>query len=133
MRKHLLTVFAAALVLTACGDTKLFTGRQAPDETKVIDGPTLALPPDFDLHPPSKTEDYEQVLRDQKTAEARALITGVSATTASVSATGDDAWLVQQAGRADADIRSQLDADAQSEKAEEKPGFWQRVMGKGKN
>jgi hypothetical protein len=133
MRTHLLmTAAAVALLLAGCGDTKLLGSRRPPDETAVIDGPTLALPPDFDLHPPSKSEDYEQVLRAQKTAEAHALITGVSGTVpVSATVAGDDQWLTEQAGVADANIRSELDADAAAEaKAEDKPSFWQRIMGK---
>lgn len=146
MRKHILILAGVALMATACGETKLIGARSAPDETKVVDGPTLALPPDFDLRPPTKAEDYEAVLRAQKTIEARNVITGVSATTvdAAVGGTptagvnavatpnvGEANWLTDRAGTAQDDIRAQLERDAQAAKEEEKgSSFWNRIMGK---
>lgn len=154
MRKHTLMMAGVAAVVSitaaACGDTKLIGSRQLPDETKVVDGPTLALPPDFDLRPPSKAEDYESVLRAQKTVEARNLITGVSGTTAGSSASGAVAgtptagvgavptpsvgepnWLTDKAGTAQTGIREQLDRDAAALQEEEKgSSFWSRIMGK---
>lgn len=128
-----------AVMLAGCGGTKLIGGRTLPDETRVVDGPSLALPPDFELRPPEKTQDYEAVLRAQKTAEAKGLILGnqvgnVSETTTPMQGatmvSGQDSWLTEQAGAADGDIRSQLDKDAE-EAAKEPPSWWDRVRGKG--
>lgn len=147
MRKHILILAGIAFMAAACGETKLMGGRQLPDETKVVDGPTLALPPDFDLRPPSKAEDYESVLRAQKTVEARNVITGVSGTTttggaaagtptAGVNAVatpsvGEANWLTDRAGTAQSDIREQLEREAKQAKEEEKSdSFWNRIMGK---
>jgi hypothetical protein len=136
MRKHFLILAGIAVVAAGCGETKLIGTRQLPDETKVVDGPSLALPPDFDLRPPSKAEDYEAVLRAQKTVEARNVITGVSGTTNTVGAVptpavGEPNWLVQQAGTAQGDIREQLEREAaQAQEEEKKDTFWNRIMGK---
>lgn len=141
MRKHLLMLAGVAVVAAACGETKLIGSRALPDETRVVDGPSLALPPDFSLRPPSKAEDYEAVLRAQKTAEARSLITGVSATVVGESATavgavptptvGEPNWLTDQAGTAQGDIREQLEREAaEIEKEEKGSSFWSRITGK---
>lgn len=142
MRKHLLIMAGMAVLVAGCGETKLLSGRNTPDETRVVDGPSLALPPDFDLRPPTKSEDYEAVLRAQKTVEARNLITGVSGTvvegvpTTSVNAVatpsvGEPNWLTDQAGTARGDIREQLEREAAQEKeAEKDSGFWNKIMGK---
>lgn len=131
MRVWFATMMAVAVTVSACGETKLLGSRTPPDETRVIDGPTLALPPDFNLRPPSEAEDYEAVLRAQKTTEAQQLIVGsaVAAAPVSGSVPADDAWLVQQAGTADADIRTKLETDATTVPEEEK-SFWQKIMGK---
>ncbi len=95
------TVLAAtAVALTACGETSgKLLGKSLPDETQVIDGPTLALPPQFDLRPPRESQDYESVLRAQKGEEARSLITGTSATVpvdATAAVPAGDEWLVNK-------------------------------------
>lgn len=140
-------VVGMALLLAACGSTKLM-GKSLPDETQVIDGPTLALPPQFELRPPRESSDYESVLRAQKGTEAKNLITtGTSATTAGVAADASldvpagDAWLVQKTGAqtgvvADPNVRTALDEagkspEEQKAKAEakKKQGLFQRWFG----
>lgn len=131
-----------ALMATACGSTKLMA-KSLPDETRVIDGPTLALPPQYDLRPPREAADYEHILRAQKTVEAQTLITGVSPTMAP--AAGEvpqaDAWLVQQTSQqsgvvADPNVREDLrvvtpeELQAQ-EDAEKKKGLLGRWFGNG--
>lgn len=117
MRKVQMAMVATALLLAACGNSagKLM-GKSLPDETQVIDGPTLALPPQYELRPPREAADYESVLRAQKTVEAQSLITGVSATAVAPSAgavpAGDD-WLVKQTSQqvgvvADPGVREDL-------------------------
>ena len=117
------------LALVACGDTKLL-GKSLPDETQVIDGPTLALPPQFDLRPPREAADYETMLRAQKGIEAQNLIvTGSSSTTVtmppadgvtttqtsevSASVPSSDQWLVNKSAAqtgvvADPNVRTTL-------------------------
>ena len=91
----------AALGLSACGGSKILS-KSLPDETRVVDGPTLALPPQFELRPPRESSDYESLLRAQKSEEARSLITGTSATTvmqdgsAEAAVPAADAWLVEK-------------------------------------
>lgn len=117
MRKVQMAMVATALLLAACGNSagKLM-GKSLPDETQVIDGPTLALPPQYELRPPREAADYESVLRAQKTVEAQALITGVSATAVTPAAgavpSGDD-WLLKQTSQqvgvvADPNVREDL-------------------------
>ncbi|MFZ2587934.1 MAG: DUF3035 domain-containing protein [Alphaproteobacteria bacterium] len=119
------------VVLAACGGTKLLGSRTPPDETQVIDGPSLALPPDFNLKPPTEGDDYEAMLGAQKTREAQALILGGSVTpTMVMGVSATDQWLVQQAGTADTSIRDQLKADAAAPKPEAEKTFWERIMGK---
>lgn len=125
-------VMMVTMALSGCGSTKLFGSQTPPDETQVIDGPSLSLPPDFSLRPPHEAEDYEAVLRAQKTREAEAIIIGgpVSATIIPGVAT-DDQWLLQQAGVADANIRDKLTADEAEPDAED-ANFWNRILGKDK-
>jgi hypothetical protein len=108
-----------ALGLVACGETPKLLGKGLPDETVVVDGPSLELPPEFSLRPPREGQDYESVLRAQKSAEAQALITGVSGTT-SVEGTATvpaaESWLLdkttEQTGAVQPGIREQLKTDA---------------------
>lgn len=131
---------AALMALTVasagCGGKKLLA-RSLPDETQVIDGPTLALPPHFELRPPREAQDYEAVLRAQKTEEAHSLITGVSG---SVPAAGgdvpqSDSWLLQQSSeqsgvRADPNVRGELEKQAAQPEEAKKPGLMKRWFGK---
>lgn len=139
-RTGFLVASAAALLLTACGETKLL-GRTLPDETRVIDGPSLALPPDYQLRPPREAADYETLLGERKTAEAQALITGVSGT-AVVSGGAEvpaaDAWLVketqQQSGVvADPNVRKVLEDETKLPEPEKKKGFLGGWFGSGDN
>lgn len=54
--KHyvLIAVLSLAAMLAGCSDVAdtLGFGRNPPDEFAVVDRPPLAIPPDFDLHPP---------------------------------------------------------------------------------
>lgn len=119
----LAVAMGGALMLAACGGSagKLM-GKSLPDETQVIDGPTLALPPQFELRPPRQAADYESVLRAQKGVEARNLITtGTSATAVNTPAAADvsgavpaaDEWLVDKTAAqtgvvADPNVREEL-------------------------
>lgn len=128
--KNLVPAALAALFVTACSsDTPLLSPRTLPDETRVVDGPSLAVPPDFTLRPPRQGETYEDQLRAQKTAEAQTLILGapVSKTTATTS----EDWLVGQAGTADPSIRESLTASATV--PEQQPGFFGRLLGRDAN
>lgn len=117
MRNTTWALLAAAVLLAGCGNSagKLM-GKSLPDETQVIDGPTLALPPQYELRPPRESTDYESVLRAQKTVEAQSLITGVSATAvapAMGSVPAGDEWLLQQTSQqlgvvADPGVREDL-------------------------
>jgi hypothetical protein len=141
MRRPLLIAATAALLLTGCGSTKLM-GKSLPDETQVIDGPSLVLPPQFELRPPREAQDYESVLRAQKSAEARTLITGVSASVAGVAVSGSvpsgDEWLLKQAADqsgvvSDPNVRQDLEKAAMQPEAEAekgKQGLFKRWFGK---
>ncbi|NBX86284.1 MAG: DUF3035 domain-containing protein [Proteobacteria bacterium] len=125
-----------ALLATACGETKLMA-RTLPDETKVIDGPSLAVPPSFELRPPREAADYEAVLGGRKMAEARGLITGVSGTvTVSESAAldGADALLIKQTGVAvDPNVRADLEKAEVVEEGQEKKGLLKRWFDRNKS
>ena len=70
-----------AVLLAACGgNAGKLMGKGLPDETQVIDGPSLALPPQYELRPPREAADYESVLREQKRIEFQGMVTGTSAT-----------------------------------------------------
>lgn len=145
----LFAVTGFALLLAACsGSGPKLMGKSLPDETQVIDGPTLALPPQFELRPPRESADYESVLRAQKGVEAQNLIvTGSSATTVGASAAvsggvpASDDWLLQKTAvqngvATDPDVRSELavkvpdaDAIAAKKKAQAKKGLFARWFG----
>lgn len=148
VNKGSLTMVGMAVVLAGCGSTggKLL-GKSLPDETQVIDGPNLALPPQFELRPPRESTDYESVLRAQKGAEARSLITtGTSATDiageapASGEVPASDAWLLDKTNAragvvADPNVRNALaNPSAEDVKATEdakaKKGLIGRWFGK---
>lgn len=138
---------AVASVLAACGSTSKLMGKTLPDETQVIDGPTLALPPQFELRPPRESADYESVLRAQKGVEAQNLITtGSSATVAGVTASvssdvpAGDEWLLDKTHAqtgvvADPNVRQELVAPSAeelkaAEDAKAKKGLFGRWFGK---
>jgi hypothetical protein len=136
-------VVALAAGLAGCGGTKIL-GKSLPDETQVVDGPNLVLPPQFDLRPPREGDadapSYEERLNSQKTQEAQALIAGApvaaAAKTESATVPEADAWLVQKAtqnGRVEVDpnVREELDATAKTDKVEEKKSSgWRGWFGK---
>lgn len=120
-----LGVTGLALGLVACGGNPLVGGRTAPDETRVVDGPSLAIPPDFDLRPPREGEDYSSRLNRQKTQEAEEIITGGSSVNAG--AAGADDWLLQEVeGEADPSIRQTLEEGYKVDKQEKNKSWWER-------
>jgi hypothetical protein len=119
-KRSLLAAVAAAALATGCGSGKLLGDHKLPDETQVIDGPGLVLPPDYDLRPPRDAADYEAVLRAQKGAEAQTLITGVSGTVTASGTVAEDSWVVRQAGVAQPGIRQALSSEADIDKAKDK-------------
>ena len=132
----LITAAATAMALTACasGSNNPFA-RTLPDETQVIDGPSLALPPSFELRPPRDAKaDAATVEAALARTQAQALVTGVSSS-APMADTGDD-WLVtkaEEAGgtKANARVREELDAaetQAAAEADARKPA-WKRWFG----
>jgi hypothetical protein len=141
-------VIAGAALLAGCdAHPGRMLGKNLPDETQVVDGPSLALPPSFELRPPREAQDYEALLRQQKTLEAESLITGVSASQvttfsdASSSVPNGDVWLVKQVSTqsgvvADPNVRSELDAAAKTDEAtketsaqKSKKGLFKRWFG----
>jgi|GEM_PF-2034466 len=129
MRNTTKLALMTAVLLAGCAkDGGIFTSS-LPDETRVVDGPSLALPPQYDLRPPREAKDFDAQLRAQNELNAaQSMITGVSPTAAisadgAVSATsggGDDQWLVDKAAQqsgvvADPNVRQELDAQAAAE------------------
>lgn len=126
MRISALLVAASALSLAACGGVKNPLERTLPDETQVIAGPSLSLPPSFELRPPRSGDTNEAVLRAPSTQP--------------VSGTGAESWLVNRAQAeagtaADANIRTDLEAKAEVDEAKaadaaQKKGLFQRWFGR---
>ena len=127
----LLALVFAAFLVTACGETRLLSGRSAPDELSVVEGPSLALPPDFELRPPSANATQMAVPLKDEAIDARTIL-NKDATMAAPKAKPDaaDAWLIKAAGgdKADPTIREKLSPQVikQEEKAEKK-GFFSRL------
>lgn len=135
MSVRTVVLLAAATALVGCADTPLLSGKKAPDELSVIEGPPLYLPPSFDVRPPSEmtTAHPDQDLTPE--AKAQALITGKAATGATTVEPAADDWLVKRAGgdTRDATIRARLETEEKArlevkkEKANE--GFFSRMFG----
>ncbi len=123
--KFLGIFLVTTMVLTACG-SGIIGSKTAPDETRVVDGPSLSVPPDFELRPPQKGETYTVRSSRQKTKEAQNLITGGGKASNTVE-TGEDAWLLNQTGgRIDANIREELESEFDVKKEEDEKSFWDR-------
>lgn len=126
MRTPSLLLACTAVALTACGGMKNPLQRTLPDETQVLAGPSLSLPPSFELRPPREGEASEAML--------------MVPTNQPVSSTGAESWLVNQAQTQagtvrDENIRTDLDAKVAQDKATEaaeaeKKGLLQRWFGK---
>lgn len=124
MKKLILSSLCGTALLAGCETIKNPLERTLPDETQVIAGPSLALPPSFELRPPVSGEASEALLRLPS-------VQNVSGTSA-----GADAWLLNQAQVqagtvADPSIREDLDIKVVEEKAldkeaEKKKGLLQR-------
>ena len=124
-----------AFGLAACGSSAPLVGRTTPDETRVIDGPRLTLPPEFSLRPPVSQQNYAETVSQNMQAEARTLITGETETTAMAPAAGPAGakWLLNQAGSADPAIRQTLEAEsaaAQAAAEQEEKGLLDRWFGR---
>lgn len=123
---------AVAATLVGCAETPLFSGKKAPDELAVIEGPPLFLPPHFDVRPPSelKARPHEEV---NTQAKAQEIITGQPVDSAVIPANND--WLVKRAGgdARDVSIRTRLESEEQAKtaikKEEENQGFFNRMFG----
>ena len=101
MRQRLLLLGTVAVTLSACGGNAPLIGqRTPPDETKVVDGPPLTLPPNFDLRPPRDgSSSAEELLRNRPVQAADQ----------------SDAWLFEKIDRIDNNIREDLTPPAQPE------------------
>jgi hypothetical protein len=131
---HLFVTGTTAMVLVACasGSANPFA-RTLPDETRVIDGPNLALPPQFELRPPRDAKaNAAEVEAQASRAQAQSLIVGVSSTTSAEGVAADD-WLVGKAAAAGGtvaqpNVRQELEAATQAEeqKNETKKPAWKR-------
>ena len=109
-----------ALMVQGCA----LVGSPVPDETRVVDGPSLSLPPDFELKPPSELSKKDN---SYKAAEkAQGVLLGSKATTVKED---DESWLVNQAGMADSAIREQLEAEEAAEKEVENAGWFANMWG----
>jgi hypothetical protein len=123
MKKYM--VVFSALALSACGG---ITTKTAPDELAVIEGPSLALPPSYDLRPPRSGENRTQEERRQ----ARDIL--LSSEGVKVESSSPDSWLIDAAGgqARNPNIREELEREleAKADKKEEKKkkGWFGRII-----
>ena len=87
---------AGVLVLSGCGS--LFGGKGMPDENRVIAGPKLAVPPEFELRPPREGDDFATKVSAEKSGEIQTLIGGGPAAPAAAAPTDTDTWLLETVG-----------------------------------
>jgi hypothetical protein len=117
--KFLIAIFA--LMVQGCA---LVGGSVIPDETRVVDGPALSLPPDFELKPPSELSKKDN---GYKAAEkARGVLLGSQLTNVRAD---DESWLINKAGQADSDIRAQLEAEEVAKEKTAKEGWLSKMWG----
>ncbi len=120
--KLILPFMFSVLLLQGC--SSIFSGNTIPDETRVVDGPSLTIPPDFDLKPPSKLTKRDTSYHASEKAK------GVLLRAKSVKSTnGNEGWLVSKAGKADSDIRNQLEAEEQASKKVKKSSWFSKMWG----
>jgi hypothetical protein len=130
-----LALLAVAVSMAGCADTPLLSGKKAPDELSVIEGPPLYLPPSFDLRPPSELA--AQAPNTDPENKAQELISGTPAVK-TVPAEASNDWLVKRAGgdSRDASIRARLDAEEKArqevKKEKEDQGFFSRLFDRDK-
>ena len=90
---------AGIVMLAGCASGGLFGSKSLPDESRVIAGPKLAVPPDFELRPPRAGEDFATKLSDEKSGEIQTLISGAPVEKPhAVQATDTDSWLLETVG-----------------------------------
>jgi hypothetical protein len=121
-KSGLLALVLVGVGVSACGS--LIGGRAAPDEMAVVEGPSLAIPPDFELRPPvGGATSTATPVRDTP-IDARAIL-NKPATPTATSDSAEDAWLIRAAGgdRADPDIRDRLSEQPEPKKR----GFFSRL------
>lgn len=87
---------AGVLVLSGCGS--LLSGKGMPDESRVIAGPKLAVPPEFDLRPPREGDDFATKVSAEKKAEIQTILGGAPEQKAETQPTDTDSWLLQTVG-----------------------------------
>lgn len=128
MTKPLLTLTlaaTAAVALVGCGETKIL-GKSLPDETQVVDGPSLALPPSFELRPPVTESGTDSPATAQPAAATPAAVPSA------------ESWIVDQASKqgnikADPNVRTDLTQTVVEEKKTEKTeskGLFKKWFGK---
>lgn len=107
MKKFAVLLASAALV-SACGGDVL--GKKAPDEMAVIEGPSLVIPPDYELRPPR--EGGGETYTEQRSLRRVLMATDEEA--AKMEST--DGWLVERAGgtKRDPNIRERLEREQQA-------------------
>lgn len=121
--KHILSftlISLTAALLTACGGGQIIGSKAPPDELAVIEGPSLALPPDYDLRPPQDGEGVEESL----VSDTDEMVFGVGKPAAP--ADPADSWLLKKTGatKADPRIRAKLTQEQKVIQKEEKKGWF---------
>ncbi len=123
--RHIFGLFLITLMLTGC-----FGGKRAPDETRVVSGPQLILPPQYGLVPPQKgglATPAERAADDQVNAAQEALLGGAIPQAATT--TEEANWLLGDQ-QVDPSIREKLVVDeAVAEETEANKSFMDKLLG----
>ena len=132
---HLITICAFALC--ACsGDTvknTLGLNRSAPDEFRVVSRPPLSVPPQFNLRPPSDSNDIPAMPPAEKQAKTMLLghdsaLNATTLPTVTTAVDSPESQFLKNAGadKATPNIRAAMEADKQtaSEPVEEEKSWW---------
>ena len=75
-RQFFPVLVAAALVLGGCGELRrvvLGEKRSGPDESQVVEVPPLAIPPDFEMRPPTDVTESDRLARDERALRSGSL------------------------------------------------------------
>jgi len=123
--RHIFGLFLITLMLTGC-----FGGKRAPDESRVVAGPALILPPEYGLVPPQKNglaTPAERAADDKVNAAQEALL-GDSAPQAATQTEAAN-WLLGDQ-QVDPSIREKLAVDeAVAEETEANKSFMDKLLG----
>lgn len=121
MHKNIIFPVLISSVLVGCGGG-ILPSKRPPDETVVIEGPSLTLPPEYQLRPPREAAAAAERERKQ---EGRKILFGPGAVKQEAPKAPTENWLVEQAGgeARDTEIRQTLEKEFEKEKKDSEKGW----------